>query len=221
MESVRDALKGSEDDNVGAGVDPVDIPDITVPYSLEKMTGACAPMLKDKHGALGELLVALCACVAKSMNIEGDLFLKNGSLSGLSKLARASPTILQVSEGVAKLSVGLAVSDLQAPFDVSASMASPDFKPEVKALVEKIGVKFGVEVPLSGDKSSAGRFEFDPPLDDLPVDVDIKLDELSELEEVVKPLVIQPVKQKIIEIMKVQLKEKINEKIQKYIPGVS
>lgn len=202
-------------------LDPVSIPDITIPYSLDKMTGACAPFLKEKHGALGELMLALCTCLAKNINLEGDLFLKDGSLSGLSQLTRSVPTLLQVENGVAKILIGLGVTGLEAPFTTSASIASPDFHPEVKAIVEKIGIKFGVDVPLSGASSTTGLFEFDPPLDDLPVDVDIKLDELGELEQVVKPLVIQPVKKKLIEILKGELKEKITEKISKFIPGVS
>ena len=67
----------------------------------------------------------------------------------------------------------------------------------------------------------SGSFEFDPPLDDLPVNVDMKLDELGELEPIVKPLVIDPVKKKIIEILKGQVKDLIDKKIQEYIPGVN
>jgi len=204
-----------------AGIDPLPIDDITIPYSLDKMTGACAPFIKSKNSALGELMLALCACVAKNMNIEGDFFLKNGSLSGLSQLARSVPTKLEVANNVARLTVGLGVTNLQSPFEASASLASPDFKPEVKAIVEKVGINFGVEVPLSGEQTSAGSFEFDPPLDDLPVDVDMKLDELGELEPVVKPLVINPVKKKIIEILKGQVKELIDKKIQQFIPGIN
>jgi len=78
-----------------------------------------------------------------------------------------------------------------------------------------------VEVPLSGEHTSAGSFDFDPPLDDLPVDVDMKLEELGELEPIVKPLVINPVKKKIIEILKGQLKELIDKKVKEYIPGIN
>ena len=65
-----------------------------------------------------------------------------------------------------------------------------------------------------------GSFEFDPPLDELPVDVDVELAELGELEPVLKPLVINPVKKKIIEILKGQVKELIDKKIQQFIPGI-
>jgi len=220
LEATREAM-ASEDEEGNSRLDPVPIPDITVPYSLDKMSGACAPILKEKHGALGELLAALCACVAKNMNIEGDLFLKKGLLRGLSNLLRMSPTKLEVAEGVATVGVALGVEGLEAPFEASASVASPDFKPEVKALVEKVGINFGVSVPLDGSSSTTGTFNFDPPLDDLPVDVDIKLGELSEIEEEVKALVIDPVRRKLIEILKGELREKLTEKINKFIPGVS
>merc|ERR1719369_2361638 len=147
--------------------------------------------------------------------------LKNGSLSGLSKIARSIPTKLEVMNNTAKLTLGLGVTGLESPFEASASLASPDFKPEVKAIVEKVGINFGVSVPLSGEKTSAGSFEFDPPLDDLPVDVDMKLEELGELEPIVKPLVINPVKKKIIEILKGEVKELIEKKVKEYIPGVN
>ena len=49
----------------------------------------------------------------------------------------------------------------------------------------------------------------------------MKLDELGELEPVVKPLVINPVKKKIIEILKGQVKELIDKKIQQFIPGIN
>jgi len=220
LESTREAMT-SEDEEGNTLLDPVSIPDITVPYSLDKMSGACAPILKEKHGALGELLAALCACVAKNMNIEGELFLKKGLLSGLSNILRTSPTKLEVENGVANVGISLGVQGIEAPFEASASVASPDFKPEVKALVEKLGINFGVSVPLDGSSSTTGTFNFEPPLDDLPVDVDIKLGELSEIEEEVKALVMDPVKRKLIEILKGQFREKITEKINKYIPGIS
>jgi len=128
IDKVLEACKTSM---TNAGIDPLPIEDITIPYSLDKMTGACAPFLKSKNSALGELMLALCTCVAKNMNVEGDLFLKNGSLSGLSQIARSVPTKLEVADNVAKLTVGVGVKNLESPFDVSASLASPDFKPEV------------------------------------------------------------------------------------------
>jgi len=219
MESTKEAMTSGDDGK--SILDPISISDITIPYSLDKMTGACAPMLKDKHGALGEILVALCACLAKNMNVEGELFLKNGVLKGLSNILRTKPTKLEVINGVANIGIAVGVQGIEAPFETSASIASPDFKPEVKALVKEIGINFGVQVPLDGSSSTTGSFTFDPPLEDLPVDVDIKLDELGEIEEEVKSLIVDPVKRKLIEVLKGELREKLNEKITKYIPGIS
>jgi hypothetical protein len=217
IDKVLEACRSSMTD---AGIDPLPMDDITIPYSLDKMTGACASFIKRKDSPLGELLLALCACVAKNMNIEGDLLLRNGCLSGLSQLTRSGPTKLEVANNKAVLTVGLGLTNLESPFEASASLASPDFKPQVKAVVEKVGIHFGVEVPLSGEQTSAGSFEFDPPLDELTVDVDVELAELGELEPVLKPLVINPVKKKIIEILKGQVKELIDKKIQQFIPGI-
>lgn len=184
------------------------------------MTGACSPFLKNSSSPFAELALALCTCVARNMDVNGDIFLNNGLLSGLSNLQRSEATSFSVEGGRARLEVGLGVNGLEAPFDASASIASPDFKPEVKAMVEKVGIKFNVEVPFTGE-TVAGNFDFSPPLDDLPVDVDIKLDELQELEEIVKPLVIAPVKEKICEILRGQMKDIIIELIKKNIPGIS
>ena len=48
----------------------------------------------------------------------------------------------------------------------------------------------------------------------------MKLDELGDLEPVVKPLVINPIKKKIIEILKGEVKELIDKKIKEFIPGL-
>jgi len=203
-----------------SGLDPIPIPDMTIPYNLDKLTGACAPFLKNKNSPLAELALALCQCIAKNMNVQGDLFLKNGLLRGLSQLRRSLPTTFSVDRGSAKLGVGLGVDNLEAPFDASASIASDDFQPEVKAIVEKLGIKFDVEVPFTGE-TTTGDFSFEPALDDLPVDVDIKLGELQELADIVKPLVIAPIKEKIKEILKGRGKEIIMELVKKNIPGIS
>ena len=40
--------------------------------------------------------------------------------------------IIQVANNVVRLTVGLGVKNLESPFEASASIASPDFKPEVQ-----------------------------------------------------------------------------------------
>ena len=58
INKVLEACKPSMTD---ADMDPLPIDDITIPYSLDGMTGACAPFLKNKGSALGELMLALCS----------------------------------------------------------------------------------------------------------------------------------------------------------------
>jgi len=214
------ALKEAGEELSNGGLDPIPIPDMTIPYNLDKLTGACAPFLKNKNSPMAELALALCQCIATNMNVQGDLFLKNGLLRGLSQLQRSLPTTFSVDRGSARLGVGLGVSNLEAPFDASASIASSDFQPEVKAKVEQLGIRFDVEVPFNGE-TTTGDFSFYPSLDDLPVDVDINLGELQELADIVKPLVIGPVKEKIKEILKGRGKEIIMDLIKKNIPGIS
>ena len=67
---------------------------------------------------------------------------------------------------------------------------------------------------------SLGFFDFDPPLEDLPVDVDVKLDELGDLEHIVKPYIIEPVKRKLGEILKKEVKELVEKMMHKEIPGL-
>ena len=60
-------LEACKESITSSGIDPLPIEDITIPYSLDKITGACAPFLKSKNSAIGELVLALCTCVAKNM----------------------------------------------------------------------------------------------------------------------------------------------------------
>ena len=55
---------------------------------------------------------------------------------------------VSMEDGKVKLEVDLGVNKLEAPFDASASIASPEFKPEVRAIVDRVGLRFGVEVEL-------------------------------------------------------------------------
>jgi len=68
---------------------------------------------------------------------------------------------------------------------------------------------------------NTGFFDFDPPLEDLPVDVDVKLDELGDLEQIVKPYIIDPVKRKVGEILKKEVKELVEKMMNKEIPGLN
>ena len=92
-------------------------------------------------------------------NLEGDLFLKNGRLTGLSNLARSMPTLLKYEDGVVKVSTSLGVTNLESPFDTSTSVeVTEKFQPEVAALVDKIGFECGVEIPIKSGSSLDGRY---------------------------------------------------------------
>ena len=63
-------------------------------------------------------------------------------------------------------------------------------------------------------------FDFDPPLEDLSVDVDVNLYELGDLEPIVKPYIIDPVKRKVVEVLKSEVKELVQRIIEQDIPGL-
>ena len=105
-----------------SGLDPLTIEDIAIPFSLEKMAGACGP--------LGGLVSLLCSCLAKS--VEGEIFLRNGQLKGLATIARTVPTTVEVEDGCVKLSAGLGLHNLQTPFEPSISVYQPSSDPEVR-----------------------------------------------------------------------------------------
>ena len=63
-------------------------------------------------------------------------------------------------------------------------------------------------------------FDFDPPLEDLSVDVDVNLYELGDLEPIVKPYIIDPVKRKVVEVLKSEVKELVQRIIKQDIPGL-
>ena len=91
-------------------------------------------------------------------NLEGDLFLKNGLLSGLSNLSRTMPTKLEVKEGSVRITAGIGVGKLRAPFETSTSIPmSEKFSPEVEALVEKIGIKCGLVIPIMSGAQKDGK----------------------------------------------------------------
>lgn len=90
---------------------------------------------------------------------------------------------------------------------------------QVRASVEKVGILCSLQIPLRG-ASTSGSFQFDPPLDELPVDVDVKLHELGQLEPLVKSQVIDPVRNRLVSVLRTEVKEMIQEKLQAIIPGI-
>merc|ERR1711990_592138 len=87
---------------VEAGLDPLPVPDINIPYNLDKLSGACAPLLKDANSPATRILASILSCFASTVNLEGELTLANGLLAGLSQIRRRAPTT-KVEDGQAQL----------------------------------------------------------------------------------------------------------------------
>ena len=86
------------------------------------------------------------------------MLLKNGLLSGLSNLSRTMPTTLEVKDGFVRITAGISVSSLEAPFETSSTLSmSEKFSPEIKAKVEKIGLKFGIAIPIMHGEEKDGK----------------------------------------------------------------
>ena len=62
--------------------------------------------------------------------------------------------------------------------------------------------------------------DFDPPIEELAVDVDVNLGELEGIEELVKPYIIDPVKRKLGEVLKEEIKELVHRIMKEGIPGL-
>ena len=93
-----------------------------------------------------------------SSNLEGNLFLKNGRLSGLSCLERTVPSKFEIRSGLMELRAGFGVSNLSCPFQPSTSLEiSKNFNPEVAAVVEKVGLLFEFKIPITGGESFVGE----------------------------------------------------------------
>ena len=86
-------------------------------------------------------------------------------------------------------------------------------------MIEKVGILCSLTLPLQG-ASTAGSVEFDPPLDNIPVQVDVKLHELGQLEPLVKSQVIDPVRNKLVSVLRSQVRDLVQEKLQSVIPGL-
>lgn len=62
--------------------------------------------------------------------------------------------------------------------------------------------------------------DFEPSIEDLGVDVDVNLGDLESIEELVKPYIIDPVKRKLGEVLKTQIKEIVQRVMKEGIPGL-
>ena len=62
--------------------------------------------------------------------------------------------------------------------------------------------------------------DFEPSIEDLGVDVDVNLGDLESIEELVKPYIIDPVKRKLGEVLKAEIKEIVQKIMKDDIPGL-
>ena len=62
--------------------------------------------------------------------------------------------------------------------------------------------------------------DFEPSIEDLGVDVDVNLGDLESIEELVKPYIIDPVKRKLGEVLRAEIKEIVQRVMKKDIPGL-
>jgi len=215
LDSVIDkALESSTEAVKQAGLDPLPVPDINVPYSLDRVSGACLPLLKVSQSPAAKILAELLSCVAKNIEVEGDLTLTEGLLAGLSKLVRSKPTQISVSDGLVTLASSLEVTGLTCPFTVTNSNPNIEI-PKIAAGVEKINVECGVKIPLSRDGATDGNIGFVPPLEELPIDLDMDLGELGPLEGVLRPLIIDPVRKRLVAALRDEVTGIVKEKVRK------
>lgn len=214
LDSVIDKLLVSCADALQeAGLDPLHIPDIKVPYSLDKMTGLCAPLLQDASSPIAKLVGQLLSCLAKNISLEGQLLLSDGLLSGLSSLARHQATQITVTSGEARLAASLAFPALSCPFTVTNSNSEVEI-PQMEARVEQIVATFSLVIPLSRGGGSTRELTFLPPLEELPVMLDMDLGELGPLEDIIRPLIVEPVRQKLVAALREEVTRIVREKVQ-------
>jgi len=196
---------------VEAGLDPLPVPAINIPYSLDKLSGACAPLLKEANSPAARILAALLSCLATSVKLEGELTLADGLLAGLSEISRRAPTTIKVEDGQAQLVASLTVPNLSCPFTVTDS--DPDVKiPKMEASVNEIAVNFDLAIPFDRSTSSTKEVAFTPPLEQLPVEVDMDLGDLGALESFVRPLVVDPVRKRLVNALREEIVRIIREK---------
>ena len=64
-------------------------------------------------------------------------------------------TKLEVVDGAVKITAGMKVTKLEAPFDTSTSVPVADsFSPDISALVDTVGIVFGIVIPFSSGVSN-------------------------------------------------------------------
>ena len=120
----------------------------------------------------------------------------------------------QVKDGAARLAASLAISGLSCPFTVTNSNPEVDIPRvrgvdahnvmesslcwQMEARVTQIVATFSLEIPLSRGGGSTRELVFLPSLEELPVELDMDLGELGPLEDIIRPMIVDPVSQQHI-----------------------
>lgn len=201
------------------GLDPLPIPDIKIPYNLDKVTEAVVPLVGDESSPLRQILVMVTQlCKGCSQKVAGELRLKEGMLQGLSKLSRQGPVKLTFEEeGSVRLGAKFGVTDLTAPFQSEANLETMTINPDIQAHVDNVGLDLDVQLPVTG-----GDVQSNFDMNVGKVDVDLEgLGPLGDLAEYVAPYVADIVGKKLKEVLQTQVKSKMLEEVEKRLPGVT
>lgn len=202
------------------GLDPLTIPDIKIPYSLDKVTEAVAP-LAGAEGSPARQLVVMLAQLFKgcSQKVSGNLKLTDGTLQGLARLKRQGPVVMTwEEEGSVRLGTKFGVENLAAPFKSEANLEAinQSVSPDIKARVDNVSLDLDVQLPVSG-----GDVKTNYDLDVGPVDVDLEgLGPLDDLANYIAPHVSKIVGEKLKEILQTQVKDKFMEEVERRLPSI-
>jgi len=200
------------------GLDPLPIPDIKIPYNLDKVTEAVVPLVGDESSPVRQVLtLVMQMCKGCSQKVAGELKLQHGTLQGLAKLARQGPVVLTwEEEGAVRLGAKFGVENLTAPFQSEANLETMTINPDIKARVSNVALDMDVKLPVTGGKPDSN---FDMNVG--PVDVDLDgLGPLGDLAEYASPYVADIVGKKLKEVLQTQVKERLLEEVEKRLPGI-
>jgi len=201
------------------GLDPLPIPDIKIPYNLDKITEAVIPLAGDENSPVRGVLVMLRQlCAGCSQKVAGELQLKEGKLEGLAKFARQGPVVMTwEEEGSIRLGTKFGVENLAAPFQSEANLESMTINPDIQARVANVGLDLDIKVPVTG-----GKVDSNFNMDMGPVDVDLEgLGPLDEIASYISPYVAEIVGKKLKEVLQTQVKERFLKEVENRIPSIS
>jgi len=205
---------------VNIGLDPLPIPDINIPYSLDKITEAVVPMIPgDQNSPAQQILqVVLQLCKTCSSKVAGELQLSNGTLEGLSRIVRQGPVVLTwEEEGAVRLAAKFGVENLTAPFQSEASLEGAKINPDIKTRVDNVGLDMELQLPVRSGAEM--KHNFDMIVGNVDVDLE-GLGPLGDIAEYVAPYIAEVVGKKLKEVMQTQVKDKFLAEVEKRIPNI-